>query len=87
MTKKYAERWDAGCDSRPLLEEADREIERLRKALRAKTVASIEIRANDGTLLHGFGSQPAPEPGARSDHCSCGCHQTGRLCMECCDGG
>jgi len=30
MTKKYAERWDAGCDSRPLLEEADREIEQIR---------------------------------------------------------
>lgn len=26
MTKTYVERWDAGCDSRPLLEEADNEI-------------------------------------------------------------
>jgi hypothetical protein len=30
MTKKYVDRWDIGCDSRPLLEEADREIEQLR---------------------------------------------------------
>lgn len=47
MTKKYADRWDAGCDSRPLLEEADRELERLRAALQ-KIVSEGDYTAPEG---------------------------------------
>jgi hypothetical protein len=44
MTKKYVDRWEAGCDSRPLLEEADREIERLTQR-EAKARAILEPMA------------------------------------------
>jgi len=52
MTKKYVERWDAGCDSRPLLEEADREMQRLQVRINGYANTNVELRAEIAALKH-----------------------------------
>jgi len=47
VTKKYVERWDAGCDSRPLLEEADQTIAQLHTAVKtAQKLAATRLMEN-----------------------------------------
>jgi hypothetical protein len=52
MTNSYVERWDRGCDSRPLLEEADREIERLQGEYNAyRADGEPELRAANAEIM------------------------------------
>lgn len=73
--RAYVERWDAGCDSRPLLQEADKEVDRLERRndlvwqvlqdlyrVVPEQYVDEALRSRVEPLLIAYGT--APEPGA-----------------------